>query len=142
MTRHTLAALTMTVAIAVSGAACNGGEDGGGTPTNPTPSPGPTPPPGGGGTTITIGSDGRVNPSAITVSTGTQVTFVNNDDVNHDMSSNPHPTHTDCVEINQVGFLAPGQSGQTAALNTARTCGFHDHNQPTDTGLQGTITIQ
>jgi hypothetical protein len=30
----------------------------------------------------------------------------------------------------------------TGNLNTPRTCGFHDHNQPSVTGLQGTITIQ
>jgi hypothetical protein len=58
------------------------------------------------------------------------------------MSSNPHPEHTDCPEINQVGFLQPGQSRQTGNLNTARTCGFHDHNQDSNTALQGTIRIQ
>jgi hypothetical protein len=58
------------------------------------------------------------------------------------MSSNPHPSHTDCPEINQVGFLSAGQSRQTGNLNTARTCGFHDHNQPTNASLQGTIVIQ
>lgn len=58
------------------------------------------------------------------------------------MSSDPHPTHTDCPEINQVGFLTAGQTKQTGNLTTARTCGFHDHNRPTDASLQGTITIQ
>ena len=58
------------------------------------------------------------------------------------MSSNPHPDHTDCPEINQAGFLNQGQSRQTGNLNTARTCGFHDHNQDSNANLQGTITIQ
>ena len=48
----------------------------------------------------------------------------------HEMFSDPHPEHTDCPEINQVGFLSPGQSRQTGNLNTVRTCGFHDHATP------------
>jgi len=58
------------------------------------------------------------------------------------MSSDPHPEHTDCVEINQVGFLTPGQSRATGNLNTAKSCGFHDHNQPSNGSLTGRIVIQ
>ena len=78
----------------------------------------------------------------MTIAAGSRVTFVNNDSSSHDMSSDPHPTHTDCPEINQVGFLTAGQTKQTGNLTTALTCGFHDHNRPTDASLQGTITIQ
>ena len=91
--------------------------------------------------TITITASG-VSPKNISVPAGSRVTFVNNDSRVHDMSSNPHPTHTDCPEINQVGFLQAGQTRQTGNLNTVRTCGFHDHNRDTDQSLQGTITIQ
>src|SRR5688572_16537967 len=73
---------------------------------------------GGGGnppvatTTITITSSG-VNPKNITVTRGTQVTFVNNDSRFHEMDSDPHPTHGSCPEIeNGVGFIQPGQSKQ------------------------------
>jgi hypothetical protein len=69
------------------------------------------------------------------------VTFVNNDNRTHDMASNPHPEHTQCPEINSVGFLTPGQSRTTSNLTTVRTCGYHDHNQDSNTALQGTITI-
>ena len=62
------------------------------------------------------------------------------------MDSDPHPAHTDCPEINQVGFLtAAGQTGSTKLtgnLNTAKTCGYHDHNRDFDTSLQGTIVVQ
>ncbi|MBI2187231.1 MAG: hypothetical protein HYU37_08945 [Acidobacteria bacterium] len=128
-----VAALTM----ALAAAACGGG-DSSSTPTSPTPSPG-----GGGssGATITITGSG-VSPRTVTVSAGSRVTFVNNDSRPHDMASNPHPSHTDCPAINDVGFLQPGQSRQTGNLNTPRTCGFHDHNRDSDTSLQGTITIQ
>jgi hypothetical protein len=70
------------------------------------------------------------------------VTFTNNDSRVHEMDSDPHPEHTDCVELNQVGFLNPGQSRQSGNLNTARRCGFHDHGNPDNAGLKGTITIQ
>ena len=95
----------------------------------------------GGGRTITITSSG-VSPRTLTVEAGSRVTFVNNDSGAHDMSSDPHPAHTDCPEINGVGFLSAGQSRRTGNLNTVRTCGFHDHNQSTNTSLQGTIVIR
>jgi hypothetical protein len=62
--------------------------------------------------------------------------------VSHDMSSDPHPTHTDCPEIDQVGVLNPLQSRQTGNLNIARVCGYHDHDRDTVQGLRGTITVQ
>jgi plastocyanin len=120
----------------VAPAACGGGGGGGGTPTSPS-----TPPDVPAGTLITITGSG-VSPKSLTVPQGTRVTFFNNSNTVHDMSSDPHPNHTDCPEINQAGFLTPGQSRATGNLNTRRTCGFHDHNRDTDTSLQGTIVIQ
>jgi hypothetical protein len=73
---------------------------------------------------------------------GSRVTFVNNDSRNHEMNSDPHPTHGDCPGINQVGFLTPNQSRTSGNLNTVRTCGFHDHLLDTNTSLQGTIIVQ
>jgi plastocyanin len=109
-----------------------------------SPSPGPNPDPGGGGTgttTFTITASG-ITPRSITVPPGTRVTFVNNDAVPHEMNSDPHPNHGECPAIDQVGFLASGQSKQTGNLNDVRTCGFHDHNRPDSTSLQGTIVIR
>lgn len=103
----------------------NGGNSGGGS-TNTT--------------TITLTSSGA-SPKDITVSAGSRVTFINNDSQPHDMDSNPHPEHTDCPALN-VGFIAAGQQGVTQNLNTVRTCGFHDHNQPSNTNLQGVIRVQ
>jgi plastocyanin len=101
---------------------------------------------GGGGTggtvgaTITITAAGA-SPRNVTVTAGSRVTFVNNDNRPHEMNSDPHPIHTDCPEIN-VGFIAAGASGTTQNLNNRRACGYHDHNQPDVVALQGTITIQ
>jgi hypothetical protein len=133
MTRTHWTGFLFAAGTALTILACGGGGGGGGSPTTPTPP--------AGGTTITIGSDGRVSPANLTVPLGSRVTFVNNHNIPHDMSSNPHPEHNQCPEIT-VGNLTPGQSRQTQNLNIARTCGYHDHNQDVNTNLQGTITIQ
>jgi plastocyanin len=91
--------------------------------------------------TVTITASG-VSPRAVTVSAGSRVTFLNNDSRPHDMASDPHPDHSTCPPINDVGFLQAGQSRQTGNLNTPRTCGFHDHSNPSVASLQGSITIQ
>lgn len=84
----------------------------------------------------------QICPRALTVTRGTQITILNSDSLVHEMYSDPHPEHTDCPELNQIGFLNPGQSRQSGNLNIARTCGFHDHGNPDNDGLKGTITIQ
>ena len=91
--------------------------------------------------TITIAAN-AVSPNAVTVSPGCRIAFVNNDSRNHDMASTPHPEHTDCPEINQVGRLEPGQQRETGNLNTRRRCGFHDHINDGNAALRGSITIQ
>jgi plastocyanin len=131
--------LVVLVAFILTAAACGGDSDPSSGP-SPTPTP-PNPTPTPGGTTFTITSTG-VSPRTLTVPAGTRVTFVNNDTRVHDMASNPHPEHTDCPPVNQVGFLQPRQTGTSGNLTTVRTCGFHDHNRDTDTSLQGTIVIQ
>ena len=83
-----------------------------------------------------------VCPRDLTVSRGTRVTFINNDTRAHEMFSDPHPEHTDCQELNQVGHLEPGQQRETGNLNIVRRCGFHDHINENNRALQGTITIQ
>ena len=103
----------------------------------------PTAPSGSGVSTatLTIAAGGVISPGAVTVNRGDRVTFVNNDTEPHTMSSNPHPNHTDCPALN-VGTLGPGQQRDSGILNTARVCGFHDHDHPDTVGLQGTVTIQ
>ena len=112
-------------------AACGGGST---SPTGTcTPSANPN--------TIVI-QNNQVCPQTLTVTIGSQVTFVNNDSRVHEMDSDPHPEHTDCPAINQVDFLNPGQSRTTGNLTVARRCGFHDHSSPDTASLKGTITIQ
>ena len=134
MTRRGLCggiALTLTIACA----GC-GGSDGGGTPTSPTENPGTV------GATITIGTNGVVSPREVTVTPGSRVTFVNNHTAAHDMTSDPHPEHTLCPALNQVGFLSVGQSRTSGNLNTPGVCTYHDHINDTNANLRGTIRIQ
>jgi plastocyanin len=130
------AATLLMIAAACGGGGSSSSGGGGGTPTTPSPTPAP-----GGSATITITANG-VSPRSVTIAAGQRVTFVNNDSRAHDMASDPHPAHTTCPAINDVGFLQPNQSRTTGNLTTARTCGYHDHNRDTDTSLQGSIVIQ
>src|SRR5262245_4677645 len=41
---------------------------------------------------------------------GSRLTFVNQDNVPHDIQSDPPHIHTECPEIGGAGFLVPGQT--------------------------------
>jgi len=127
------AAVAATFAIGFT--ACGGG--GSGAPL--APSPGPSQP-GQAAATITITADG-VNPRTVRIQPGQSVRFVNNDSQTHVPSSDPHPTHSDCPGINSAGTLAPGASRDTSALSAARSCGFHDHNNPDEARFRGQIVV-
>src|SRR5688500_8853762 len=96
---------------ALAAAGCGGG--GNGTPDPPTG-------PGGSVTIITITANGA-DQRNVTVPLGTRIRWVNNDARPHEMSSDPHPEHDQCPEING-GILTTGQSKETNNLVTARTC--------------------
>lgn len=124
--RRLLSLLLMTTA-----AACGGG----GGPTDPSPAPSNP-------NRITISASGAVSPTELIVPPGTRVLFINNHSRRHDMTSDQHPDHMDCPEINQVGVLQPGQNRETGNLVSVRTCGFHDHENPDDPLLKGRIVIR
>jgi plastocyanin len=129
-------ALVLAAAGAFTTGAC-GDSSSPSTPSSPVPTA--TPPPGG-AVTVTI-SGGATSPKQVEINVGQRVAFVNNDTVAHEIASNPHPIHTDCPPINEVGGLAPGTARLTGAFTVARTCGYHDHGMPDNTSLQGTIII-
>jgi hypothetical protein len=122
-------------AAAIGGAIACGGNDS--SPSGPTGACTPSSNP----NTIVI-QNNQVCPQRLTVARGSQVTMINNDTRVHEMDSDPHPEHTQCPELNQIDFLNPGQSRTSGNLNTARTCGFHDHTNPDNAALKGTITVQ
>jgi plastocyanin len=134
-----VAALAVAATALVALAACGGG----GSPTGPSGGGAGvgTGSPGASGATITI-ANGRVTPSTVTIAVGQSVTFINNDGRVHNVSSDPHPNHTECPSINGVGTISNGQTKLTNSLPTARSCGFHDHDDPDNNQLKGTIVIQ
>jgi plastocyanin len=142
----TCRSIVMTLLLASSGA-CGGGETVPSTPTSPTPPPAtsappPAPAPPSLTATVVIGSNNAFAPSEVTIAVGGRVTFVNQNNRPHDITSDPLHLHTDCPAIMEVGFIQPGQTKQTGPLTVARTCGFHDHMQEQNLDLRGRIIIQ
>ena len=80
----------------------------------------------------------------MTIAPGSRDMFVNDDSRPHNMTSDPHPEHNDCPELNTVGLLQPGQRRESGNLNATRTCGFHDHDDPPPAGSRfaGQIVIR
>jgi hypothetical protein len=97
--------------------------------------------PSGSHPTVTIGPTG-VFPKELRIKAWEQVTFVNNDTRPHTMSSDPVDTHTQCPPINRVGLLLPGERRETGNLNLPRTCGYHDHDDHSNTAFHGRIIVE
>jgi plastocyanin len=141
MATRNLAVRILAAALLTGAAACGGGSS----PTSPGSGSvvvGSTGTVGTAGATIAIGSNSAVSPSQVTIGVGQSVTFTNNDTRAHDMESDPHPTHTDCPAMSNVGVLQPGQSKTTFGFAAAGSCGFHDHNNSDSAALRGRIVIQ
>ena len=125
----------MTVVVLLVLAACGGS---GGSPAasnRPAATAAPEP-----AFTVTITAAGT-SPKELRVPLGARVTFVNQDDRSHQMMSAPHPLHTDCPQINEVGTIDRGQTKTTGAFSVQRACGFHDHLRDGDTTLRGQILV-
>lgn len=132
--RHAAVAAGLTMLIACGDS--NGG-GGGSTPTTPSgTTSGPS------GATITVGANGAISPASVSITVGQSVTFVNNDSRSHELASDPHPSHTNCPSINAVGVLGSGQTRLTNSFSATGTCGFHDHGDPNNSNLKGTITVR
>lgn len=86
---------------------------------------------------VTISAAG-VSPKTLTVTAGTTVTFLNTDGIAHQVASNPHPTHTGLPGFDNTGM----SESYSFTFSTAGSFGYHDHLDPTNTALQGTIIVQ
>jgi len=133
--RWLLPAAGVALVLTALAVACGGGND---SPTAPTPPPtggSPAPP----ALTLTITANGLSAGGEVAV--GGTVTIVNNASTPHEMSSDPHPVHTDCPVLN-IGLLQPGQQRTSQPLTSARTCGMHDHINPGTQSLTRSIVIR
>jgi hypothetical protein len=133
--RWLLPAVGVALVLTALAVACGGGND---SPTAPTPPPSGGPAPGN-TLTLTITSNGLSAGGEVAV--GGTVTIVNNGTSAHEMSSDPHPAHTDCPGLN-FGSLQPGQQRTSQPLTSARTCGVHDHINPGTQSLTRSIVIR
>ena len=117
----------------------SGGGNSGGGGGNPNPG-GPSGGTGGIGATINLSANG-VDNAAPSIQVGERLRITNNDTQTHQMLSTPHGQHNDCPALNAIGSLAPGQSGTSDPLPTARGCGFHDHINPNDNRFRGQVLV-
>ncbi len=87
-------AIGFCLAAALGAAIVACGKDSSSASPSATPTPTATPMP---ALTITVTSTGA-SPKTLTVAAGSQVTFVNNDSIDHQMYSDPHPALTPTVQ--------------------------------------------
>lgn len=85
---------------------------------------------------VTIDQTG-FSPSEIKVKVGDTVSWINSDTKMHNVSSSPHPTHTDYPPLN-LGNVSPGAK-VSLMFDKAGTYKYHDHLNPT---LLGTVTVE
>ena len=132
-------AVSILVLWAISCGGGGGGGNSGGGGGNPNPG-GPSGGVGGVGATINLSASG-VDNSTPSIAVGQRLRITNNDNQTHQMMSTPHGPHDDCPALNEIGSIAPGQSRESGALNTARGCGFHDHINPNDNRFRGQVLV-
>ena len=73
------------------------------------------------------------------------VLFLNGDGEVHDIRSDPHPEHTQCRALNEVGRLEPGGSREVSMLDCTRPerwVGYHDETRLGDARFQGRVEEQ
>lgn len=87
-------------------------------------------------TTIAITASG-FQPGNITVKAGDTVVWKNQGAITGNVSSAPHPAHTDYSPLN-LGDIAPGAS-VSLTLPTAGAYRFHNHLNPSQFG---SVTVQ
>ena len=71
-----------------------------------------------------------VTPRILVVAPGEQVTIRNLDTVPHQIFSGPYLERSACPALNQVGYLAPGQSRVSGNFTTGAVCPFLDDVRP------------
>ena len=81
--------------------------------------------------------EGKFSPECVVVSSGTNITWVNQSDENIQIGADPHPIHTGNKEVSGGGFileLSPGESSSVTMSKIGKT-GYHDHLNSSATGV-------
>ncbi len=87
--------------------------------------------------TVVVTTDG-FSPKEIRIKAGGTVTWVNNDSVDHQVNSAPHPAHTDYPPLNTVGLLKPGEK-KSLSFPATGTYKYHNHLNPS---LFGSVVVE
>jgi plastocyanin len=82
-------------------------------------------------------SNSKFDPASVTVSVGDTVVWVNQDQANHQIASDPHPAHTGLPDL-ESGLLATNQT-YSYKFTAAGTFKYHDHLNPS---IKGTVIVQ
>lgn len=92
-------------------------------------------------TSTIVFSSERVSPACTLLSSGQTVTWVNRSGKTIQVSSDPHPVHSDNFEISGGTFVLQLEPGESSSVIVVRkgTFGFHDHGKPS---LGGKIIIK
>jgi hypothetical protein len=88
---------------------------------------------------------GGIFPKKMVVEEGTRVRFINRDNRERQMSSDPHPGHDICPPINDNGVLQPGQTGLTSNMILdpgLHACGIHDHRDDQNDAVRARIIVR
>jgi hypothetical protein len=78
---------------------------------------------------VTITAQG-VTPRVLVVAPGERITIRNLDSGPHQIFSGPYLDRSACPALNQIGYLAPGESRISGNFTTAGTCPFLDDVRP------------
>ena len=104
----------------------------------PTPQPAVSPVPPVSQAIVTISSKGFL-PQTLLVKKGSTVTWTNQDNKPHQVSSDPHPTHSLIPALGK-GKLLPAGSSQTFTFTQPGTFTYHDEQNPLK--FKGTIVVK
>lgn len=85
---------------------------------------------------VAITPGGGFSPASVNISTGDTVRWTNNDSVTRNVSSDPHPAHTDYAPLNLGNVAASGQL--TLTFSSAGTYNYHDHLY---SGFGGSVVV-
>ncbi|MDP2684915.1 MAG: hypothetical protein Q8P20_07830 [bacterium] len=81
--------------------------------------------------------DGSFNPSVVTVKVGDTVTWVNKDDIDRQVASDPHPTHTALPDLESNALSV--SDVYTFTFDEVGTWFYHDHLNPIQ---KGTVIVE
>lgn len=88
--------------------------------------------------TVTITKTGFV-PATIKIKKGQQVTWTNTDTKDHQVSADPHPSHSSLPNLSETSKILP-QESMSFTFEKTGTYGYHDELNPLT--LKGTVIVE